>query len=284
MNNNINQPLVSVIVPCYNQATYLAETLDSVLAQTYTNWECIIVDDGSIDNPQKIAELYVQKDQRFTFIRQENQGPSVARNNGIHVSKGQFILPLDSDDIIASTYIEKAVGVFAQDKTIKLVYCKAKFFGEKNSEWDLPLYKYEDIIWGNMIFCTALFRRKDYNQTGGYNPKMRGGLEDWDFWLSLLKSNDKVYRIDEILFFYRIKDISRSTLITYSINKELLRQIFNNHKELYEPYLQDIIMYRQQALFVENDIQIAQDQIRSSKAYRLGKWLLKPFRWMKRKT
>lgn len=281
MNNNINQPLVSVIVPCYNQATYLAETLDSVLAQTYTNWECVIVDDGSIDNPQKIAELYIHKDPRFKFLRQKNQGPSVARNNGIHASKGQFILPLDSDDIIASTYIEKAVGVFAQDKTIKLVYCKAKFFDKKDEEWCIPDYKYEDILWNNLIFCSALFYRRDYDDTQGYNPNMRGGLEDWDFWLSLLKSGDKVYRIDEILFFYRIKDISRSTLITDSIDKELLRQIFNNHKEVYRQCVQDIIMYRRQALLVEHEIRMAQNQIRLSKAYRLGKFLLAPFNWIK---
>ena len=282
MNENINQPLVSIIVPCYNQATYLAETLDSILAQTYTNWECIIVDDGSIDNPKEIANRYIQVDSRFKFIRQENQGPSVARNNGIQISKGKFILPLDSDDIIANTYIEKAVGVFAKDD-VKLVYCRAKFFDKEDGEWELPEYRYEDIIWANMIFCTALFRKKDYNQTAGYNPNMQGGLEDWDFWLSLLTPQDQVFRIDEILFYYRIKEVSRTTKITYAINNELLRQIYHNHPKVYEPYLQDIIVYKQMEQQLKEALS-EQKRLRSSKAYRLGKFLLKPFRWMKRKS
>ena len=278
-----NNPLVSIIVPCYNQATYLAETLDSVLAQTYTNWECVIVNDGSPDNTEEIANHYISKDKRFCYLYQENMGLAMARNNGIRKSSGTYILPLDSDDIIADTYIEKAVRMFSQNRDVKLVYCKAKFFGKANEEWDLPYYKYENLLWDNIIFCSALYRRKDFDNTIGYNPNMKGGLEDWDFWLTLLKPTDKVCRIEEILFSYRIKDFSMSTQITNGIRQELLRQIYCNHKNAYEPYLKDIIIYRRQVLFVEHNVRIAQENVRSSKAYRLGRFLLAPFCWMKRK-
>lgn len=278
-----NNPLVSIIVPCYNQAAYLAETLDSVLAQTYTNWECVIVNDGSPDNTEEIANHYISKDKRFIYLNQENMGLAMARNNGIRKSKGIYILPLDSDDIIADTYIEKAVKVFSQNRDAKLVYCKAKLFGNVNEEWDLPNYKYEDLLWNNMIFCSALYSRKDFDNTVGYNPNMKGGYEDWDFWLTLLKPSDKVYRIEEVLFSYRRKDVSRSTQILNDINQELLRQIYHNHPKVYEPYLQDIIVYKQMEQQLKEALS-EQKRLRSSKAYRLGKLLLKPFRWMKRKS
>ena len=92
---------ISVIVPCYQQGEYLSETLNSVLNQTYPYWECIIVNDGSTDNTKEVAALFCQKDNRFHYIEKENQGPSIARNTGINASQGEFILPLDADDIIA---------------------------------------------------------------------------------------------------------------------------------------------------------------------------------------
>ncbi len=95
------EKLVSIVVPCYNQAHFLDETLQSVLDQSYSNWECIIVNDGSPDNTEDIAKQWCNKDYRFTYLYKENGGLCSARNAGISISKGEFILPLDSDDIIA---------------------------------------------------------------------------------------------------------------------------------------------------------------------------------------
>ena len=107
-----DKPLISIIVPCFNQGEFLAEALNSVMGQTYSNWECVIVDDGSEDDTSVVAAEFVEKDRRFSYIKQDNQGPSIARNNGISLSKGTYILPLDSDDIIESTYLEKAINYF----------------------------------------------------------------------------------------------------------------------------------------------------------------------------
>lgn len=274
---------VSIIVPCYNQAEYLPETLDCVLAQTYTNWECIIVDDGSVDASAQVAKDYQKKDARFTYLYQENQGPSVARNNGIRHTNGEYILPLDADDLIDKTYIEKAIKAFAANPELKVVYCKARRFGDWNDNWDIPNYSYEKILWNNMIFVSALYKREDYNKMPGYNPNMRAGWEDWDFWLSFLKPGDQVHRIDEILFSYRAKDISRNANVP-QIEQDLLHVIYRNHAEKYAPYLQDIIYVHRQNDSLEaqcRKLKKNQQDILNTFSYRLGDMLLKPLKKLK---
>ena len=271
-------PRVSVIIPCYNQAKYLSECLDSVLGQTYNDWECIIVNDGSLDNTKEVAKVYCNKDNRFKYFYQENQGLAATRNRGIKESKGEFILPLDSDDIIHSTYIEKALSHFNDHPTTKLVYCKARKFGAEEGYWDLPAYKYENMLWNNLIFCTAMYKRVDYDKTNGYNSNMKYGLEDWDFYLSLLNENDIVHRIGEVLFFYRIKDVSMSTIL-YSDNrvKESLIFLYNNHKEKYEQYIEEIIFLKKMSQKGE-----LYEKVLRSHSYRLGNFLLSPFILLKR--
>ena len=107
----MNTPLVSIIIPCYNAAQFLEETLQSVLDMNYSAWECIIVNDGSTDNSQSVIATYVQQDSRFRCIEQSNAGPSKARNTGIQSSNGIYILPLDSDDLISKKYVSEAVTI-----------------------------------------------------------------------------------------------------------------------------------------------------------------------------
>ena len=206
-----DRPLVSVIVPCFNSGAFLTEALNSVLVQTYSNWECIIVDDCSEDDTSDIAAAFVNKDGRFSYIKQANQGPSIARNNGIASSEGTFILPLDSDDIIEPTYLEKAMDYFNDHPDTKLVYCRADRFGEDHGEWRLPPYSYDALVRANCLIISSIYSRKDFDQAGGYNPQMDSGLEDWEFWLELLGPNDNVYQINEILFHYRVRNGSRTT-------------------------------------------------------------------------
>ena len=266
---------VSVIVPCYQQGAYLSETLDSVLSQTYDNWECIIVNDGSTDNTKEVAELYCQKDHRFHYIEQPNQGPSIARNNGIHASHGEFILPLDADDLIAPNYISLAMERFSSHPETQIVYCKARFFGAIDQEWVLPKYDYESFIWLNSIFCTAFFRRADFDRTEGYNPNMVYGFEDWDLWLSMLDKNSTVYQIDETLFFYRQKEKSRST-DSHEKMRPLYTLVYDNHKDVYAPFCHHIIEYHNASLLYEVEAHNAILKVKDSKSYRLGYILLHP--------
>ncbi|MBE0391144.1 glycosyltransferase family A protein [Flavobacterium sp. PL002] len=199
---------VSIIVPCYNQAQYLSEALQSVLKQTYTNWECIIVNDGSPDDTATIANTWIIKDSRFKYLEKENGGLSAARNSGIAIADGEFILPLDADDRISSKYLELAVPEFERDPNLKLVYCKAEKFGDESGNWVLPNFSLYNISQNNLIFCSAIFRKQEWKIIGGYDEKMIYGWEDWEFWIAMLKNGGGVKKLEEVGFYYRVKSNS----------------------------------------------------------------------------
>ena len=225
--------LVSIIMPSYNQGPYLAEALDSVLAQTYQLWECIIVDDGSQDNTAEIAKSYCEIDNRIHYIFQINAGVSAARNNGIAHSKGEYILPLDGDDKIASEFLEQTLQEIKKDRNIRVVYTDVLFFGERNDIYKLPDFSIEKLMGQNILCITALFRREDFDKTGGFNNNMREGFEDWDFWMSMFQDGKgTAYKIPQILFYYRIKPVSRNNTAAKK-NIDYGRIVWENHKEMF---------------------------------------------------
>ena len=232
-------PRVSIIIPCYNQAGYLPEALDSVMAQTYPDWECIIVNDGSTDLTEDVALEWVSKDPRFLYFRKENGGVSEARNFGIKKSCGEYLLPLDADDRIGETYAGKAVGILDKYPEIGLVYSKAAYFGHAAGRWKIPPHSPERILFINTVFCAAFYRRRDYDSTRGYNSNMIVGYEDWDFWLSLVENGIKAYKIPEVLFYYRIHENSRNSALDEDSLLALHRQIIENHIELYRSKFKD---------------------------------------------
>jgi glycosyltransferase involved in cell wall biosynthesis len=271
-------PLISVIVPTYNHGIYLPETLESVTTQSFTDWECIIVDDGSTDNTENIANEFCQKDSRFKYFFKNNGGLSAARNTGIRKSSGEYVLPLDADDLIGNTYLEKAIKRFIEFPDTKLVYCKAEIFGDIVKNWELEEYNYEKLLFSNMIFCSAIFRKKDFDITVGYNENMIYGLEDWDFWITLLDENSIVYQIPETLFYYRIKENSMNRSMSDEMSALMERQIVNNHKNKYEKYIPNIIEFvknkqEEPIIYLKNEL----IKIQASKAYRVGKFLVGPF-------
>lgn len=234
---------VSVIMPCYNDGKYIKESISSVLNQTYKNIELIVIDDGSTDQ-ETIDILNNIDNSRVLVFRTQRLGPSGARNKGILESKGDYILPLDSDDIIDKTYIEKAVKIIELDSNIGIVYCKAELFGEKNGEWKLPKYSTRQMLINNIIFVTALFRKKDWELVGGFDLSFKRGLEDYDFWLSIIGLGKDVIQIPEILFRYRIKSISRNKSFEKNINdmKQTYEKLYFKHKDLYLKYRDDYII------------------------------------------
>ena len=126
-----NIPKVSIIVPCHNQAEFLSESLESVINQSISDWECIIVNDGSTDNTEEIAKKWCDLDYRFAYIKTIGNGVAEARNIGIKKSKGTYILPLDADDKISSKYLYEAIKILDYDLNIKIVYGQAEYFGDK---------------------------------------------------------------------------------------------------------------------------------------------------------
>ncbi|MBW1698264.1 MAG: glycosyltransferase [Deltaproteobacteria bacterium] len=223
---------VSVVIPCYNQGRFLDEAVDSVLAQTFDDFEIIVVNDGSTD-PDTI-ELLSQYDRPKTrVIHTPNRGLASARNTGIQEAKGEYILPLDADDRIGREYLEKAVRILDSDPAVGIVYCMAEFFGQKTGPWDLPDFSLERMLVDNLIFCSGFFRKSDWERVGGYDPNMMYGWEDWDFWLSIIELNRKVIRIPEILFFYR--SMENSMIDRMGEEKQVLMRlrIYQKHKRLY---------------------------------------------------
>ncbi|RYD83281.1 MAG: glycosyltransferase family 2 protein [Sphingobacteriales bacterium] len=231
---------VSIIVPCYNQEAYLNEALQSVMEQTYETWECIIVNDGSTDGSEKVAKAWCEKDSRFRYFTISNSGVSHARNFGISQSTGDYILPLDGDDKISPNFVAETVNAL-QHEEVTLAYGSMETFGASKEKWADQPYNYRVLLHENMICCTALYRKKDFDKTIGYNENMKKGLEDWDFWLTLLNKKSNVVKLKQIKFFYRRKELSRSAEISPEQNIKLRRQIINNHKELYDEYLPDVI-------------------------------------------
>lgn len=227
--------LVSIIVPCYNQAQYLDEALYSVLNQTYLNWECIIVNDGGGDNTEDIANKWIKKDNRFIYLYKENGGLSSARNAGIFNANGEYILPLDADDKIGKNYVELALQSFEKDSSLKVVYCKAEKFGKETGIWNLELFSLFNLAQKNTIFCSAFFKKSDWKEVGGYDPKMVYGWEDWEFWIAILKNGGNVKCLDQVGFYYRIKA------------KSMLNQIDKNHAV----YLQEYISVKHADFFVK---------------------------------
>lgn len=232
------EKIISVVLPCFNQGVYLSEALDSLIGQTYENWEAIVVNDGSSDCTERVALTYVQREKRIRYICQENKGVSAARNLGVSISIGDYILPLDPDDRLAPDYMEQCLAVFKQYPDYTLVYTQTYFFGIKAGIWGLPPYhNYKSFLLGNCIVCTSLFRKEDFLRIGGYDENMHIGLEDWELYIRLLHENRKVYQVEAPLFFYRIKDVSRNTECSKAENiQKVLRYIYKKHFDTYVDY------------------------------------------------
>ena len=225
---------VSIIIPCFNQGEWIKEAVESAVNQTYKNVEIVIINDGSTDNSEDVIHSLCKKYPDIVFINEkENHGVVYARNKAIQMTSAEYILPLDADDKIAPSYVEKAVKILEENPNIGIVYSRARIFGIKNKEWKLAEFSREDILYKNCIFSSVLFRKRDFEKIGGYKEYMKDGWEDWDLWLSFIEAGFEVHRIDEVLFFYRkYKQASRSDLLK---NKDLMlySNLFKNHLNLY---------------------------------------------------
>jgi len=235
---------ISIIVPCFNQAKFLDECLNSVLNQTYSNWECIIINDGSQDNTSVVANLWISKDSRFKYLFQENRGLSSARNLGIRNSNSDFLLPLDADDKISPNYIEECVKIILSSDTVKVAYGKGVKFGSINEDWVLPKYDFLKLLEKNMIFCTALFRKSDWEICNGYDEHLKEGFEDWEFWINILSKGGTAIQSQKCTFYYRIKSNSMSTELNSSefIKTKNKKYIFQKHLPVFIPLYFDIYM------------------------------------------
>ncbi|WP_438968731.1 glycosyltransferase family 2 protein [Nonlabens sp.] len=228
--------MISIIVTCYNQALYIEDCLKSINNQTLESWECIIIDDGSTDSSFKVIKNFIQDDKRFTLIRQQNSGVSIARNTGVGKTAWKYIITIDGDDKIAPFYLEEAINILEKNSKIKIVYSEAEYFGLKCGRWNLEEYSYKKLLLKNMIFNAAIFRREDFLRVGGFDENLTNGVEDWEFWISILKLNGKVFKLNSIGFYYRILESSRTSTFLLEDPEFSYQYIFKKHLDTYVKY------------------------------------------------
>lgn len=228
---------ISIIIPCYKYAHYLKECVESVRAQTYPVHEIIVVSDGSPDNTVEVC-----KELGVRCIEKENGGLSSARNAGIKVATGKFIMCLDADDKLVPGAIAEHMKLIQNDMTI--AQCALMEFEERhviaipNSPVTL-----ERILKGNTIFCNAVFARKVWEAIGGYDEDviMRYGWEDYEFWIRCLQYGCYVNTSDFIALRYRCHEGQMTQATTHPHWDDLKKYIMEKHKDLYEEFNTKII-------------------------------------------
>ena len=230
---------VSIIIPCYNQAKYVPEAIESALNQTYKNVEIVVINDASKDNSSQVIQSYANKHTNIIFLdEEENKGVVKSRNLAISKCSGDYILPVDADDKIDPTFCEKAVKILDSDLDIRIVYSRIQFFGHLNKEFKLEAFNPDRIIFNNCIPNTAMYRKSDFVSVGGYKDYMKDGWEDWNMWLSILEiapNKEKcAYKIDEKLYLYRQFESGTRSDFKLKKQNELFVNMIANHPTLYK--------------------------------------------------
>lgn len=274
----ISNPKISIIIACYNDADVVV-AVKSAFNQTYSNKEIIVVDDGS--NKETVDAIKTIKKFIDIIITQDNQGQSIARNNGIKKATGEYILNLDSDDTFEPNFCEEAVQVFLEKKEVKIVTCKARRFNKKRGEIDVftPVGgNLKSFLFSNAALGSAMFKKSDWDDCGGYEEKLPIlGFEDWEFYINVLKTGGVAYVIPEALFNYQVRENSTTAQIK-GLKLDKFKIIILKHPELYKENFEALITNLIERLKAEE-----REKIKNTKRieFKLGKAFLKPLRIIK---
>jgi glycosyltransferase involved in cell wall biosynthesis len=197
---------VSIVIPCYNHGPMLREALASVEEVRNENLlEVIIVDDGSSD-ADTLRILKDVSEAGYKVVSQPNRRVSAARNTGIRLAKGEFILPLDSDNRLRDVYLKEGVSLLNENPSIGVIYADAEHFGEKTGRWQVQEFDLLSLLRMNFIDVCALYRKALWEGVGGYDEEMPWmGVEDWDFWLRVAAHGGTFVHLSKIGFDYRVR-------------------------------------------------------------------------------
>lgn len=273
-------PLVTFVIPCFNDGDYLERAVDSAILQTYEKKEIIIVDDGSnLETKKSIEKLRSKID---LILTQDNRGLSAARNSGISAAKGKYIIVLDSDDYFEPTFCEKAVLLIEKEyRFYKIITCQARRF---NSAGTIDIFtpiggNILNFLFSNSAIGNSLYVKKDWSRIEGYDENMTSGFEDWEFYIRLLKDGGEAFVINEPLFNYRQKKNSMR-LEANKIRYDLWEYIFLKHSELYKNHFTLFTKHLINTIREEEKKKLKIGQNRENK---IGKIVLYPFRLLKSK-
>lgn len=274
-----NNPLVSVVIPCYNDKDYIQEAVQSVLDQTFQDFEIIVVDDGS--NQATKRKISYIKNKKLQIITQKNQGLSTARNNGIKASSAEYILILDGDDTVDTSFLEKAVAILEENQAIGAVSSYCNLFIKNHQVINKHLPKgggIDNFLFDNNSVSFALIRKKRWEEIGGYDEQMKSGFEDWEFWISMTKRGWEIFVIPEYLFNYRQKDKSMSKGSKMNFREANLNYIYKKHQDVYQQHFAETVDYWTNLAKRNKKNEI---KYKSSLDFKLGRFLLFPLRFFK---
>lgn len=229
------QPLVSIIIPTFNRAHFIGETLDSIISQTYQYWECIVVDDGSSDYTIELLEFYCEKDSRIKFYHRPDslaKGANDCRNYGFLKSRGEYINWFDSDDVMLESFIESKVNSFKSG--VDFVICSGYYTNEKleiNSkmEMDLQCDLYKGLVmWNNHIITNSVLFRRPFleNKTLFLSKISRGQEAEFFSRLFFQIPQDTFIIINEPLFLYRHHEVATTYLNQFYIKKNKISESY----------------------------------------------------------
>ncbi len=235
----MSQPTVCVVIPCFNHAQFLEECLTSLLEQTHSGWEAIVVDDASDDAELVRQIIATLADPRIRYLRHDtNKGLAASRNSGFRASSGEFILPVDGDDKLEPDCLERLWAVISNDPSIDCVYPDVRMFGRQDGVLTFHgppagkmLTRKEDTLPG----AGALIRRGFWERIGGFDEShaLRYGQEDFEFWIRAHKNGCRAIRVPEPLYLYRHTHTSMHTAALLH-QDQISRHIYNRHKDIFD--------------------------------------------------
>jgi glycosyltransferase involved in cell wall biosynthesis len=227
--------MVSVVIPCHNYGAFLAEAIESALAQTHRPLEVIVVDDGSTDNTAAVAGRYP-----IRVVSQQRLGVCVASNNGIRASSGEYVLRLDADDVLEPTYVEETLAALKPQPRAGFAYTEFTYFGAASGSYPVEEFDPDSLAERNYIHASALMRRDAFEAVGGYDPALAGArCEDWDLWLACADRQLYGVFVRRPLLRYRLHPTSsRNTLAWRSPalwrrNLVMAARLQDNHPRLF---------------------------------------------------
>jgi glycosyltransferase involved in cell wall biosynthesis len=238
-----DRPAVSVIVPCYNLGAYVEEAVDSVLAQTYTDVEIIVVNDGSTDAATN-AVLTALERPRTTVLTTENRGVPAARNHAIAHARGRYVCALDADDTLHPQFLEKTIALLERDRSVAFVSTWVECFGAERWIWRQERCDFPALLAECVVLTASPVRREALDAVGGYDgDRFADGDEDWDLWISLVERGFRGTIVPEVLFHYRQRaDSRRRVALQPDIRMRIWRNLLDKHRASYERFLPDVLL------------------------------------------